>query len=65
MTKTPSQTAQSADTANQVECPRCQGQGVLKQWPGDRSPERECDYCNGETFVTEARCESYHDMRKE
>ncbi len=64
MPETHSHTTQNDDASNQVECPRCQGQGVFKQWPGDRSPERECDYCLGATFVTEDQFHAYHDMRK-
>ncbi len=52
------------DPPDPVQCPRCGGQGVFKQWPGDRSPEQECDYCFGKTVVSEARAQAYFDDRK-
>jgi DnaJ-class molecular chaperone len=48
----------------QVQCPRCQGSGLINQAHGDRSPERECPYCHGETTVTEDQYHAYFDMRK-
>lgn len=51
-------------TDDMVQCPSCQGQGVVKKWPGDRSPDRDCAYCNGVGGVTEARCDAFHDMRR-
>lgn len=44
-----------------VQCPACGGQGVVKKWPGDRSPDRDCATCDGVGGVTEDQCEAYHD----
>ena len=52
------------DVLDQVECPRCQGQGVFKQWPEQRTPEIECDVCDGRTYVTERQFHAYYEMRK-
>jgi DnaJ-class molecular chaperone len=48
-------------TDDMVQCPACQGQGVVKKWPGDRSPDRDCKYCDGVGGVTEDRFHAYHD----
>ncbi len=52
------------EAIDQVECPACQGQGVIKKWHGDRSPDRDCEYCKGETYVTERAFHAYFEMRK-
>ncbi len=46
-----------------VQCPSCQGQGVIKKWHGDRSPDRDCKYCNGMGEVREAKANAFHDLR--
>lgn len=51
-------------TDDMVQCPSCQGQGVIKQWPGDRTAERDCKYCDGIGGVTESRAEVYFDRHK-
>lgn len=50
-------------TDDMVQCPACQGQGVIKKWSGDRSPDRGCTYCNGVGGVSEAACEAFYEMR--
>jgi len=48
-------------TDDMVQCPACQGQGVIKRWHGDHSPERDCLFCRGVGGVTEDRFHAYHD----
>lgn len=48
----------------EMQCPACWGQGVVKQWPSDRTAERECKYCDGTGVVSEARCEAYYDRQR-
>ena len=48
-----------------VQCPECAGQGVYKKWPGDRSPDRDCKYCDGSGGVSEDKCEAWHEHRRD
>lgn len=47
-----------------VQCQACWGQGVLKQWHGDRSPEIGCDYCDELGVVSEDKCQAWYDRNK-
>lgn len=57
-------TKQHLATDDMVQCPACQGQGVVKQWPGDRTRERECKYCEGIGDVIADRADAYFDRHK-
>jgi hypothetical protein len=47
-----------------VRCPACDGERVGKNWPEDRSPDRDCEYCDGVGGVSEDRFNAYHDRFK-
>jgi len=48
-------------TPDEVQCPACQGQGVVKKWHGDRSPDRDCKTCLGTCVVTQQGFEAYYE----
>lgn len=48
----------------QLQCPRCQGQGVIKKWPGDRSPDRDCAECDGTGVRTKEQVDAYFERQR-
>ncbi len=52
------------DKPEEVACPRCQGQGVVKKWHGDHLPDRDCKECDGTGALTQAQAEAYHERQK-